>query len=194
MREEEAGYERVFCSFLSSILSSLIPPFPHSLSQGKRKDSGPYGEYGSWYKACKVDRWVPESTQMLLFLSLSFSRFLYSSISVSLSRSVTLISPFHSFTVSFFLCSLSLYLFLFCSLCHSLSLSLSHSLSQSLYRASVSLIMIVVVLWKCSPQTAHCESAELLRASPPFCFLISCHPHASAGIASRSCFVDTFSC
>ncbi|KAG9346663.1 hypothetical protein JZ751_006975 [Albula glossodonta] len=22
---------------------------------GKRKDSGPYGEYGSWYKACKVD-------------------------------------------------------------------------------------------------------------------------------------------
>lgn len=29
-----------------------------SLSQGKRKDSGPYVEYGSWYKACKVDRWV----------------------------------------------------------------------------------------------------------------------------------------
>uniref|UniRef100_A0A672PYB1 Kinesin light chain n=1 Tax=Sinocyclocheilus grahami TaxID=75366 RepID=A0A672PYB1_SINGR len=24
-------------------------------SKGKRKDSGPYGEYGSWYKACKVD-------------------------------------------------------------------------------------------------------------------------------------------
>ncbi|XP_062373059.1 kinesin light chain 2-like isoform X3 [Sardina pilchardus] len=25
-------------------------------TKGKRKDSGPYGEYGSWYKACKVDR------------------------------------------------------------------------------------------------------------------------------------------
>uniref|UniRef100_A0A8C9TXH4 Kinesin light chain n=1 Tax=Scleropages formosus TaxID=113540 RepID=A0A8C9TXH4_SCLFO len=24
-------------------------------NKGKRKDSGPYGEYGSWYKACKVD-------------------------------------------------------------------------------------------------------------------------------------------
>ncbi|XP_028658824.1 kinesin light chain 2-like [Erpetoichthys calabaricus] len=24
-------------------------------SKGKRKDPGPYGEYGSWYKACKVD-------------------------------------------------------------------------------------------------------------------------------------------
>ncbi|MBN3326533.1 KAT5 acetyltransferase, partial [Atractosteus spatula] len=24
-------------------------------SKGKRRDSGPYGEYGSWYKACKVD-------------------------------------------------------------------------------------------------------------------------------------------
>ncbi|XP_063042513.1 kinesin light chain 2-like [Engraulis encrasicolus] len=24
-------------------------------TKGKRKDSGPYGEYGSWYKACKVD-------------------------------------------------------------------------------------------------------------------------------------------
>ncbi|TRY83355.1 hypothetical protein DNTS_015074, partial [Danionella cerebrum] len=24
-------------------------------SKGKRKDSGPYGEYGGWYKACKVD-------------------------------------------------------------------------------------------------------------------------------------------
>ncbi|XP_065150452.1 kinesin light chain 2 [Paramisgurnus dabryanus] len=24
-------------------------------SKGKRKESGPYGEYGSWYKACKVD-------------------------------------------------------------------------------------------------------------------------------------------
>ncbi|XP_069036568.1 kinesin light chain 2 isoform X2 [Lepisosteus oculatus] len=24
-------------------------------SKGKRRDTGPYGEYGSWYKACKVD-------------------------------------------------------------------------------------------------------------------------------------------
>ncbi|XP_030636708.1 kinesin light chain 2 isoform X2 [Chanos chanos] len=24
-------------------------------SKGKKKDAGPYGEYGSWYKACKVD-------------------------------------------------------------------------------------------------------------------------------------------
>lgn len=26
------------------------------LSQDKRRDAGPYVEYGSWYKACKVDR------------------------------------------------------------------------------------------------------------------------------------------
>uniref|UniRef100_A0A3B4WW47 Kinesin light chain n=1 Tax=Seriola lalandi dorsalis TaxID=1841481 RepID=A0A3B4WW47_SERLL len=33
----------------------LIFSLSLSLSQGKRKDSGPYVEYGSWYKACKVD-------------------------------------------------------------------------------------------------------------------------------------------
>lgn len=33
-----------------SLTSGL--PFP----QDKRRDSTPYGEYGSWYKACKVDR------------------------------------------------------------------------------------------------------------------------------------------
>lgn len=26
--------------------------------QGKQKDGSPFGEYGGWYKACKVDRWV----------------------------------------------------------------------------------------------------------------------------------------
>ncbi|CAF96204.1 unnamed protein product, partial [Tetraodon nigroviridis] len=26
-------------------------------SKDKRRDAGPYVEYGSWYKACKVDRW-----------------------------------------------------------------------------------------------------------------------------------------
>lgn len=26
--------------------------------QGKQKDGSPFGEYGGWYKACKVDRSV----------------------------------------------------------------------------------------------------------------------------------------
>lgn len=37
-------------------------PFTHFLFnficfQGKHRDNTPYGEYGGWYKACKVNRW-----------------------------------------------------------------------------------------------------------------------------------------
>lgn len=44
------GGEAGGCREGPSLTSGL--PFP----QDKRRDSTPYGEYGSWYKACKVDR------------------------------------------------------------------------------------------------------------------------------------------
>lgn len=44
-----------------------VPPPPAVSHQGKRRDSGPYVEYGSWYKACKVDRWVAHMKQIYRF-------------------------------------------------------------------------------------------------------------------------------
>uniref|UniRef100_A0AAR2JNG2 Kinesin light chain n=1 Tax=Pygocentrus nattereri TaxID=42514 RepID=A0AAR2JNG2_PYGNA len=41
-------------------------------SKGKKKDSGPYGEYGSWYKACKVDS--PTVTNTLKSLGALYRR------------------------------------------------------------------------------------------------------------------------
>uniref|UniRef100_A0A4W4FX53 Kinesin light chain n=1 Tax=Electrophorus electricus TaxID=8005 RepID=A0A4W4FX53_ELEEL len=41
-------------------------------SKGKKKDSGPYGEYGSWYKACKVDS--PTVTNTLRSLGALYRR------------------------------------------------------------------------------------------------------------------------
>ncbi|KAL4658686.1 kinesin light chain 2 [Arapaima gigas] len=41
-------------------------------SKAKRKDSGPYGEYGSWYKACKVDS--PTVIATLKSLSMLYRR------------------------------------------------------------------------------------------------------------------------
>lgn len=40
---------------------SVLPPFfsssPLFTPKGKQRDNTPYGEYGGWYKACKVNRW-----------------------------------------------------------------------------------------------------------------------------------------
>lgn len=39
------------------VASVTIRPFPLLIySQGKNRDNTPYGEYGGWYKACKVNR------------------------------------------------------------------------------------------------------------------------------------------
>lgn len=41
--------------------SRSVPPFfsssPLFTPKGKHRDNTPYGEYGGWYKACKVNRW-----------------------------------------------------------------------------------------------------------------------------------------
>uniref|UniRef100_A0A8D3E3D1 Kinesin light chain n=1 Tax=Scophthalmus maximus TaxID=52904 RepID=A0A8D3E3D1_SCOMX len=60
-KDAEALYKDILTrahekEFGSANVSNFCSPQRSShLSQGKRKDSGPYVEYGSWYKACKVD-------------------------------------------------------------------------------------------------------------------------------------------
>lgn len=38
--------------------------------QGKQKDGSPFGEYGGWYKACKVDRSVQTESSLVYGTSL----------------------------------------------------------------------------------------------------------------------------
>lgn len=37
--------------------STFFLLFPLLTPKGKQRDNTPYGEYGGWYKACKVNRW-----------------------------------------------------------------------------------------------------------------------------------------
>lgn len=44
--------------------------------QGKHRDNTPYGEYGGWYKACKVNRWAA-AAHLFLFISVFSSAWLW---------------------------------------------------------------------------------------------------------------------
>lgn len=43
---------------VSGVPSAFLCSDEGFLFQGKQKDGSPFGEYGGWYKACKVDRCV----------------------------------------------------------------------------------------------------------------------------------------